>query len=124
MLSFILFRHCLWILGNERTLTNSESVWRELVHDARNRNCLFDAADDECLRSTIIATKKELEELDDLVNGNSILFTHAKWKVLSLNVSFSQIAYFVISYLWYSYMLKQLAIRFFLAMTLKDRLES
>nr|GEW37032.1 UvrD-like helicase, ATP-binding domain, P-loop containing nucleoside triphosphate hydrolase [Tanacetum cinerariifolium] len=75
-------KHCLWILGNERTLTNSESVWSELVYDARNRSCLFDAADDECLRSAIIATKKELEELDDLVNGNSILFTHAKWKVL------------------------------------------
>ena len=88
-------------MGNERTLTNSESVWKELLNDARNRNCLFDAADDESLRSTIIATKKELEELDDLVNGNSILFKHAKWKVLSLNDLFTQITYFVISYFWY-----------------------
>nr|XP_043619922.1 uncharacterized protein LOC122591738 [Erigeron canadensis] len=75
-------RHCLWILGNERTLTNSESVWQELVQDARNRHCFFDADSDECLNMTVINTKKELEQLDDLVNESSILFKHAKWKVL------------------------------------------
>ncbi|GKE13561.1 UvrD-like helicase, ATP-binding domain, P-loop containing nucleoside triphosphate hydrolase, partial [Tanacetum coccineum] len=75
-------RHCLWILGNERTLNNSGSIWKELVCDARSRNCLFDADADECLKMTIIATNKELEELDDLVNGNNVLFKHAKWKVL------------------------------------------
>ncbi|PWA91974.1 uvrD-like Helicase, ATP-binding domain, P-loop containing nucleoside triphosphate hydrolase [Artemisia annua] len=75
-------RHCLWILGNERTLLNSESVWTDLVHDARNRHSLFDADSDDSLKMTIIAAKKELEQLDDLVNGNSVLFKHAKWKVL------------------------------------------
>ncbi|GJX73781.1 hypothetical protein Tco_0312376, partial [Tanacetum coccineum] len=63
-------RHCLWILGNERTLTNSESVWKDLVSDARNRHCFFDAEADECLKMMIIGTKKELEQLDDLVNRN------------------------------------------------------
>ncbi|PWA68458.1 UvrD-like Helicase, ATP-binding domain-containing protein [Artemisia annua] len=43
---------------------------------------LFDADSDECLKMTIIAAKKELDQLDDLVNGNSVLFKHAKWKVL------------------------------------------
>nr|XP_043619857.1 uncharacterized protein LOC122591668 [Erigeron canadensis] len=75
-------RHCLWILGNERTLTRSKSVWEELVYDARNRHCLFDADSDECLKMTVIKTKKELEQFDDLVNENSILLKHAKWKVL------------------------------------------
>ncbi|GKD70189.1 UvrD-like helicase, ATP-binding domain, P-loop containing nucleoside triphosphate hydrolase, partial [Tanacetum coccineum] len=75
-------RHCLWILGNERTLTNSESVWKELVCDARNHHCLFDDDANECLKTTIIAVKKELDQLDDLVNRNSVLFKHAKWKVL------------------------------------------
>ncbi|KAI3730443.1 hypothetical protein L1987_61613 [Smallanthus sonchifolius] len=75
-------RHCLWILGNERTLSNSERVWKELVCDARNRHCLFDADANECLKMTIIAAKKELDQLDDLVNGNSVLFKHEKWKVL------------------------------------------
>ncbi|KAI3817063.1 hypothetical protein L1987_10850 [Smallanthus sonchifolius] len=73
-------RHCLWILGNERTLTNREHVWKELVCDARNRQCLFDADDDECLKMSIIATKKELDQLDDLVHGNSVYFKHEKWK--------------------------------------------
>ncbi|KAK9063838.1 hypothetical protein SSX86_017710 [Deinandra increscens subsp. villosa] len=75
-------RHCLWILGNERTLSNSESIWKELVCDARNRDCLFDADADKCLKTTIIEIKKELDQLDDLVNGNSVLFKHEKWKVL------------------------------------------
>ncbi|XP_076915166.1 uncharacterized protein LOC143574429 [Bidens hawaiensis] len=75
-------RHCLWILGNERTLTNSECEWNALIYDAKTRHCLFDADADECLQSTIIAAKKELDQLDDLVNGNSILFKHSKWKVL------------------------------------------
>ncbi|KAD2804467.1 hypothetical protein E3N88_37844 [Mikania micrantha] len=75
-------RHCLWILGNERTLSKSECVWKELVRDARNRSCLFDADVDECLRTTILETKKALDELDDLVSGSSVLFKHEKWKVL------------------------------------------
>ncbi|GJY49543.1 UvrD-like helicase, ATP-binding domain, P-loop containing nucleoside triphosphate hydrolase [Tanacetum coccineum] len=75
-------RHCLWILGNEKTLTSSESIWKELVYDARNRHCFFDADADECLKMIIVATMKKLEQLDDLVNGNSVLFKHAKWKVL------------------------------------------
>ncbi|PWA96126.1 uvrD-like Helicase, ATP-binding domain, P-loop containing nucleoside triphosphate hydrolase [Artemisia annua] len=75
-------RHCLWILGNERTLTNSESIWKELVCDAKNRHCFFDADADECLKTIIIAALEELDQQDDLVNGNSVLFKHAKWKVL------------------------------------------
>ncbi|PWA55753.1 uvrD-like Helicase, ATP-binding domain, P-loop containing nucleoside triphosphate hydrolase [Artemisia annua] len=75
-------RHCLWILGNEKTLSSSESIWKELVFDARNRHCFFDADADECLKTIIIAAIKELDQLDDLVNGNSVLFKHAKWKVL------------------------------------------
>ncbi|KAK1416344.1 hypothetical protein QVD17_32134 [Tagetes erecta] len=75
-------RHCLWILGNEKTLTNSECVWKELVFDARNRHCLFDADADDLLKMAIIAAKKELDQLDDLVNDHSGLFKHAKWKVL------------------------------------------
>ncbi|GKF23238.1 UvrD-like helicase, ATP-binding domain, P-loop containing nucleoside triphosphate hydrolase, partial [Tanacetum coccineum] len=75
-----LTRAGLWILSNERTLLNSESVWTDLVHDARKRHSLFDADSDDSLKMTIIAVKKELEQLDDLVNGNSVLFKHVKWK--------------------------------------------
>ena len=52
-----------------------------MVFDARNRHCLFDVDADECLKMTIIGAKKKLEQLDDLVNGNGVLFKHAKWKV-------------------------------------------
>ena len=76
-----LSRHSLWILGNERTLASSESIWKELVCDARNHNCLFNADADECLKMTIVGVKKELDQLDDLANGNSVLFKDAKWKV-------------------------------------------
>ncbi|XP_071714212.1 uncharacterized protein, partial [Rutidosis leptorrhynchoides] len=75
-------RHALWILGNERTLVNSDSVWKDIVCNAKNRLCFFDADADECLKMRIIAAKKELEQLDDLVNGNSVLFKREKWKVL------------------------------------------
>ncbi|KAJ9554076.1 hypothetical protein OSB04_018121 [Centaurea solstitialis] len=75
-------RHCLWILGDERTLTNSDSVWKALVLDAKKRHCFFDADADEYMKMTIVASKKELQQFDDLVKGDSVLFKDAKWKVL------------------------------------------
>nr|GEX68374.1 UvrD-like helicase, ATP-binding domain, P-loop containing nucleoside triphosphate hydrolase [Tanacetum cinerariifolium] len=62
--------------------TNVALTRARLVSDARNRHCFFDAGADECLKMTIIGAKKELEQLDDLVNENSVLFEHARWKVL------------------------------------------
>nr|GEW67078.1 UvrD-like helicase, ATP-binding domain, P-loop containing nucleoside triphosphate hydrolase [Tanacetum cinerariifolium] len=32
-------RHCLWILGNESTFANSESIWKELVSDKQRKIC-------------------------------------------------------------------------------------
>nr|GEX70259.1 UvrD-like helicase, ATP-binding domain, P-loop containing nucleoside triphosphate hydrolase [Tanacetum cinerariifolium] len=83
--------------GNERTLTNSESIWKDLVFDARNRHCFFDADADECLKMTIIRAKKELEQLDDLVSRNSVLFEHAKWKVTDCIVT--KLYHYVVSYI-------------------------
>ncbi|KAG5240587.1 P-loop containing nucleoside triphosphate hydrolases superfamily [Salix suchowensis] len=67
-------RHCLWILGNERTLSNSESIWEKLVHDAKERNCFFNADEDKDLAKSILEVKKEFDQLDDLINGGSALF--------------------------------------------------
>ncbi|KAJ9159628.1 hypothetical protein P3X46_025121 [Hevea brasiliensis] len=75
-------RHCLWILGNERTLTNSESIWKELVCDAKKRHCFFSADEDKQLAKTILEVKKEFDQLDDLLNGDSVFFKSARWKVL------------------------------------------
>lgn len=42
-------RHCLWILGNGKTLHNSESVWKKLIVDAKNRGCFYNIQEDKCL---------------------------------------------------------------------------
>ncbi|KAH9698663.1 UvrD-like helicase ATP-binding domain-containing protein [Citrus sinensis] len=74
-------RHCLWILGNARTLTRKKSVWEALVHDANARQCFFNAEDEEDLGKAILGVKKELDEFDDLLNPGSILFRSQRWKV-------------------------------------------
>lgn len=74
-------RHCLWILGNERTLTHGESVWEILIHDAKDRCCFFNADEDKDMAKAILEAKKELNELDELLNADSILFRNQKWKV-------------------------------------------
>ncbi|KAG9442386.1 hypothetical protein H6P81_018240 [Aristolochia fimbriata] len=75
-------RHCLWVLGNAITLQRSGSVWEDLVHDAKKRQCFFNADEDNNLAKTILDTKHELNQLDDLLNADSILFKSAKWKIL------------------------------------------
>ncbi|KAI9118448.1 hypothetical protein K1719_010780 [Acacia pycnantha] len=58
-------RHCLWILGNATTLMKSDSIWRKLVVDAKNRECFHNADDDEDLAQAIEDTLLELELLDE-----------------------------------------------------------
>nr|GME01700.1 putative helicase magatama 3 [Ipomoea batatas] len=82
-------RHCLWILGNERTLFDSNSVWKGLVLDAKDRQCLFSADEDSGLSKTILDVMKELDQLDDLLNADSIVFKSQRWKVL-LNDNFKR----------------------------------
>ncbi|KAL3635028.1 hypothetical protein CASFOL_022082 [Castilleja foliolosa] len=74
-------RHCLWILGNERTLSRSDSVWKAIVCDAKRRKCFFNA-DDDREGQAIIVVKKELEQLADHLSGVCILFRNSRWKVL------------------------------------------
>lgn len=78
---FLPSRHCLWILGNERTLTRSESVWEDLVNDAKARGCFFNADDDKEFAKAILETKKELDQLEELLNPGSIIFRNQRWKV-------------------------------------------
>ncbi|GMJ04502.1 hypothetical protein HRI_004119400 [Hibiscus trionum] len=75
-------RHCLWVLGDERTLAKHVSVWKGLVHDAKTRHCFFDAEEDKGLAKVIFDAKKEFDQLDDLLNHDSVLFKNARWKVL------------------------------------------
>ncbi|XP_020524975.1 uncharacterized protein LOC18437732 [Amborella trichopoda] len=75
-------RHCLWIMGNAGTLIQSGSVWEELICNAKDRGCYFDALEDKGLADAILRVKSELEELDDLLNKDSSNFANARWQVL------------------------------------------
>ncbi|CAB4262688.1 unnamed protein product [Prunus armeniaca] len=79
-------RHCLWILGHERTLLDSESVWKALVLDAKSRQCFFNADEDKNLAKAILGVKKEFDQFDDLLNADSILFRSSRWKTSDLEV--------------------------------------
>ncbi|CAE5963039.1 unnamed protein product [Arabidopsis arenosa] len=63
-------RFCLWILGNEATLMNSKSVWRNLIQDAKERGCFHSAGEDESLAQAIASTNIEFRPLNN-----------SKWKV-------------------------------------------
>ncbi|KAL9678229.1 hypothetical protein QQ045_016069 [Rhodiola kirilowii] len=75
-------RHCLWILGDERTLSRSASIWAHIIINAKKRKSFYNAVDDEDLAKTILEVKNELNQLNDLLNADSVLFKSARWKVL------------------------------------------
>ncbi|MCL7025621.1 hypothetical protein MKW94_000892 [Papaver nudicaule] len=75
-------RHCLWILGNDKKLCKIGSFWEDLIRDAKQRRCFFTADEDEELVKAMIKANKELDQLDNLIGENSILFKSALWKVL------------------------------------------
>ncbi|TXG56710.1 hypothetical protein EZV62_018023 [Acer yangbiense] len=75
-------RQCLWILGSERTLTRSESVWEAIVRDAKDRQCFFNADEDNDLAKVILQVKQELDEMEELLNPESVLFRSQRWKVV------------------------------------------
>ncbi|GLT61225.1 hypothetical protein SLA2020_339470 [Shorea laevis] len=74
-------RHCLWIVGNGRTLEESGSVWREVVIDAKTRGCFFDADEDESSAQAMTVALLEHVQIDVLFNNDSFLFRKARWKV-------------------------------------------
>ncbi|KAF7847440.1 hypothetical protein BT93_L2964 [Corymbia citriodora subsp. variegata] len=67
-------RYSLWILGNERTLTRSKSIWEALVHDAKTRGCFFSIDDVKA------ALGEKNSQLDDPVDGSHVPFRHARWR--------------------------------------------
>ncbi|KAF3341613.1 helicase MAGATAMA 3 [Carex littledalei] len=66
-------KHCLWILGNGSTLTDSNSVWKDLVLDAKDRGCFFNAHDDANLTEMIKSSIEELEKPRRRFNRDDIL---------------------------------------------------
>jgi hypothetical protein len=64
-------------------MSKSGTVWSDIVFDAIQRRCLFDAKDVEDMAKLILKVKNELDQLEDLMNPNSILFSSTSWKVWS-----------------------------------------
>jgi hypothetical protein len=75
------FSYCPWILGDGVTLLKSGSIWKKLVLDAKERGCFYEANEDKSLAQAITAALVELEELDILLNNDSLLYKEAKLKV-------------------------------------------
>ncbi|KAJ6290834.1 hypothetical protein OIU78_026562 [Salix suchowensis] len=73
-------RYCLWILGNGSTLVNSDSIWKNLVTDAKERGCFYNAEEDTSLSKAIMDALFETGQFDALLNVNSLLFRNARWK--------------------------------------------
>ncbi|CAH2065611.1 unnamed protein product [Thlaspi arvense] len=68
-------RFCSWILGNEATMMNSKSVWRNLIQDAEKRGYFYNAEEDESLAQAIAIAKIDFIQLDKPLNSS-------KWKLL------------------------------------------
>ncbi|KAI3950310.1 hypothetical protein MKW92_011315 [Papaver armeniacum] len=75
-------RYCLWVVGNGQTLMNSNSVWRKLVQSAKDRGCFFRVDDDKMLSKAVIDALIELNQLEDLLKRDALLFIGAKWQVI------------------------------------------
>ncbi|KAL6219234.1 hypothetical protein ACLB2K_012440 [Fragaria x ananassa] len=72
-------RHWLWILGNERTLCDNESVWETLVLEAKNHQCFFNAEEDKDLAKAILQVLfsdnllKSFKKLKSVILKRSVL---------------------------------------------------
>ena len=54
------YRYCLWILGNATTLLSSGSIWADLIRNAKDRGCFFNASSDKALSRVIAKQKSDL----------------------------------------------------------------
>ncbi|KAK9062132.1 hypothetical protein SSX86_019318 [Deinandra increscens subsp. villosa] len=74
-------RYCLWILGNESTLINSGTIWKQLVVNAKNRGCFYNASEDKNLAQAAMIALLELGQIDSVFTSDSLLFKEAKWQL-------------------------------------------
>ena len=79
MVSFC--RYCLWILGNEATLTKRNTIWKELVIDAKKRRCFYNAHEDKGLAQAFTIALVGCNQMHILLNMDSFLFRKARWMV-------------------------------------------
>ncbi|CAL5018900.1 unnamed protein product [Urochloa decumbens] len=68
-------KHCLWILGNAKTLASGKTIWREIVADAKERGRFFDAKDDNDLSNAIVKAVIELDQVENLLRFDGLRIT-------------------------------------------------
>jgi len=65
-------RHCLWILGDAKTLASGKTIWRQIVADAKDRGRFFDAKDDEDLSNAVIKAAIDLDQVESLLKFDGL----------------------------------------------------
>ncbi|KAM4102406.1 hypothetical protein ACB094_05G220200 [Castanea mollissima] len=84
-------RHCLWILGNEATLTKKNTIWKKLVNDAMKRKCFYNFHEDKGLANPVLSLSKPLaslslrDELESSSTTNGINSKHATGRSVVTN---------------------------------------
>uniref|UniRef100_A0A0E0KUC3 DNA2/NAM7 helicase-like C-terminal domain-containing protein n=1 Tax=Oryza punctata TaxID=4537 RepID=A0A0E0KUC3_ORYPU len=73
-------KHCLWIVGNGMTLSNSRSVWQKVVNDAKHRGCFFETSEDKHLSNAIVNAVIELDDADNLVKMDSLQISNPRFQ--------------------------------------------
>ncbi|KAL0539633.1 hypothetical protein IC582_023849 [Cucumis melo] len=71
-------RFCLWIVGDAKTLGKSNSEWRDVINDAKTRQCFFNVEENKELANEmrmiktwqICDIKQEILKLDNIYNNN------------------------------------------------------
>ena len=70
----------MWILGDEKEQLNGS--WESLILEAKACKCFFHAEQHKDLAKVIVEVKKDLHQLDELLNGDTTLFQSTTWKVI------------------------------------------
>ncbi|KAL6652177.1 hypothetical protein ACP70R_011102 [Stipagrostis hirtigluma subsp. patula] len=73
-------KHCLWIVGNGTTLSNSNSVWQKMIKDAQDRGCYFDVNDDKDLSNAVVKAIIELDDAENSVNMESLHISRPRFQ--------------------------------------------
>lgn len=88
------YRHCLWILGNAATLSRSGSIWADVVRNAKERQCFFNAKSDGAISRVIAKHESELSSVKDksvtpLQVKNNTVWVLTRWSLSSTTYELS-----------------------------------
>lgn len=73
-------------MGHERTLCKSQSIWNDIICDAKERGHFHNVEEDDEVAAFVVEVKKELDELDKFLVADSLVFSNALWKVFNISL--------------------------------------